>query len=157
MTPDITSPIDQEFEHYLPLLEKFAAMPRSLRLFEEVHALSSMLLDKYEGKKQYGGENNKCTELIGSTRRVALQLNPPLIFSPPQSDYLSIKDDYRTQFGLWRQRGYQLKKQLDRLDDLENMLRGPTFMEILRGWRQFQPYSLDITNLLTGEKKKIQY
>lgn len=149
---DITSLIDQEFEHYLPLLDKFAAMPTSLRLFEEVHAASIALSQKYDGNKNQQ-TSFEAVELIGSVRRIAILggVNDKL------TDYLSITDYYRTKFELRREKGYQLRKSLEKMDDAARMTRGPTFMEIIRGWRKFQPYSLTLTNMFTGEKRRIQY
>ncbi len=152
MTLPITSLIDQEFEHYLPLLDRFAAMPTSLRLFEEVHAESMALAEKYDQHKRQRTAF-EAVELIGSTRRIAILGGSNDKFT----DYLSISDYYRTKFELRREKGYQLRKSLEKMDDAARMTRGPTFMEIIRGWRQFQPYSLTLTNMFTGEKKKIQY
>ncbi len=149
MTPDITSLIDQEFEQYLLLLEKFQFMPTSLRLFEEVHAASIALSQKYCPKNS----DFEVVSLIGSARRIAIVKGANNKFT----DYLSITDYYRTKFELRREKGYQLRKSLEKMDDAARMTRGPSFMEIIRGWRQFQPYSLTLTNMFTGEKKKIEY
>jgi len=151
MTNDITTIIDREFETYLPLLEKFQFMPTSLRLFEEVRAESIALL------KRYGEKRSDCTNLIGSTRHILLSTTVVHIVSPPKSDYLLIKDYDHTKFELRRQRGYQLLKQIEKMDEVETSIRGPSFREIIRGWRQFQPYSLDLTDLSNGDRKTIQY
>ncbi len=152
MTPDITSLIDQEFEHYIPLLEKFQAMPTSLRLFEEVHAASIALTKKYGGDKYQLLPSHQLL-LSGSTRSIAILGGANDKFT----DYLSIKDYYRTKFELRREKGYQLRKSLEKMDDAARMTRGPTFMEIIRGWRQFQPYSSTVTDLVSGRVRKINY
>ena len=149
MTSDITSLIDQEFERYLPLLEKFESLPTSLRLFEEVHAATIALSRKYSPQKN----DFEPLSLVGSTRRIAIVSGANDKFT----DYLSITNYYRTKFELRRQKGYQIRKQLEKMDDAARMTRGPKFMEIIRGWRQLQPYSLDLTNMFTGEKRKIYY
>ncbi len=149
MTNDITSIIDQEFEQYLPLLEKFQFMPTSLRLFEEVHAASIALSQKYCPKNS----DFEVVSLIGSARRIAIVNGANNKFT----DYLSITDYYRTKFELRREKGYQIRRQLEKMDDAARMTRGPTFMEIIRGWRKFQPYSLDIMDMVTRVKEKIRY